>query len=47
MWAIYFDAVRKNLPQATLVFDRFHVVQHLNRAVDEVRRQKGMERDER
>lgn len=39
MWAIYTDAVRINLPWATLVFDRFHVVQHLNRAVDEVRRQ--------
>jgi len=25
-------------PQPTLVFDRFHVVQHLNRAIDEVRR---------
>jgi transposase len=39
MWAIYMEAVRTNLPWATLVFDRFHVVQHLNRALDEVRRQ--------
>jgi transposase len=39
MWSVYIDAVRKNLPQATLAFDRFHVVQHLNQAVDEVRRQ--------
>jgi len=39
MWAIYIDTVRENLPSAVLVFDRFHVVQHLNRAVDEVRRQ--------
>jgi hypothetical protein len=39
MWAIYMEAVRTNLPWATLVFDRFHAVQHLNRAVDEVRRQ--------
>jgi transposase len=39
MWAIYVDAVRQNLPRALVVFDRFHVVQHLNRAVDEVRRQ--------
>ena len=38
MWAVYIDAVREKLPQAKLVFDRFHVVQHLNRAVDEVRR---------
>jgi transposase len=39
MWAVYIDAVRLHLPQATLVFDRFHISQHLNRAVDEVRRQ--------
>lgn len=38
MWAVYFEAVRENLPKAEIVFDRFHVVQHLNRAVDEVRR---------
>jgi transposase len=39
MWAIYIEAVEARLPWATLVFDRFHVVQHLNRAVDDVRRQ--------
>src|SRR5262249_52500317 len=39
MWAVYVSAVREQLPQAQLVFDRFHVVQHLNRAVDDVRRQ--------
>lgn len=39
MWAIYLQAVRTHLPRAFVVFDRFHVVQHLNRAVDEVRRQ--------
>lgn len=39
MWAIYLDAIRLHLPKAQVVFDRFHVVQHLNRAVDEVRRQ--------
>lgn len=39
MWAVYVAAVRTFLPQALLVFDRFHVVQHLHRAVDEVRRQ--------
>jgi transposase len=38
MWAIYLKAVRQHLPHAQVVFDRFHVVQHLNRAVDEVRR---------
>jgi transposase len=39
MWSVYIDAVRQHLPQAIVVFDRFHVVQHLNRAVDDVRRE--------
>lgn len=39
MWAIYMEAVQMHLPWAIIVFDRFHVVQHLNRAVDDVRRQ--------
>ena len=39
MWSVYIDAVEGHLPQAALVFDRFHLSQHLNRAVDEVRRQ--------
>lgn len=38
MWAVYLDAVQAHLPQATVVFDRFHLSQHLSRAVDEVRR---------
>lgn len=39
MWKAYLGAIREQLPKAQLVFDRFHVVQHLNRAVDEVRRE--------
>lgn len=39
MWAVYLDAIRTHLPQALVGFDRFHVVQHLNRAVDDVRRE--------
>ena len=38
MWAPYADAVRTHLPNAKIVFDRFHIVRHLNKAVDEVRR---------
>ncbi len=38
MWAAYAKAVRQQLPKAQILFDRFHVVQHLNRALDEVRR---------
>ena len=38
MWRPYLDVVRQRAPQATVCFDRFHVVRHLNAAVDEVRR---------
>lgn len=39
MWAVYIDAIRTHLPAATIVFDRFHLSQHLSRAVDDVRRE--------
>jgi len=38
MWKPYLNVVRARAPLATVAFDRFHLVQHLNRAVDEVRR---------
>jgi transposase len=38
MWQAYLKAVRIHAPNAQVLFDRFHLVQHLNRAVDEVRR---------
>ena len=38
MWQAYLKAVRNQAPHAQVLFDRFHLVQHLNRAVDEVRR---------
>ena len=38
MWQAYLKAVRHHAPHARVLFDRFHLVQHLNRAVDEVRR---------
>jgi transposase len=41
MWQPYIDALREHLPHATLVFDKFHIVQHLMRAMDEVRRQEA------
>ncbi len=39
MWATYANLVREHAPNAQLLFDRFHIVQHLNEAVDAVRRQ--------
>jgi len=39
MWAPYADSIREHLPQARLVFDRFHLVRHCLDALDEVRRE--------
>lgn len=38
MWAAFANSVRKWAPQSVIVYDRFHVMQHANQAVDEVRR---------
>jgi transposase len=38
MWAPYATVIQRHAPRATPVFDRFHLVRHLNTAVDEVRR---------
>src|ERR1700694_3926196 len=38
MWAPYASLVRAHAPHAQILFDRFHIVKHLNEAVDEVRR---------
>lgn len=39
MWQAYETAARECLPNADVVFDRFHVSQHLNKAVDQTRRE--------
>lgn len=41
MWRPYIDMVKEHLPGATLVFDKFHITQHLLKAVDEVRREEA------
>ncbi len=38
MWQAYLKAVQNHASNAQILFDRFPLVQHLNRAVDEVRR---------
>jgi len=38
MWASYANLVKQYAPQAQILFDRFHIVKHLNEAVEEVRR---------
>ena len=39
MWEPYLQSLREHLPQAAIVFDKFHVMKHVNAAVDETRRQ--------
>ncbi len=41
MWPAYLRAIREQIPQAQVLFDRFHLVQHLNLALDTVRRQQA------
>jgi transposase len=38
MWAAYANLVKQHAPQAQILFDRFHIVKHLNEALEEVRR---------
>lgn len=38
MWKAFTNSVHRHAPQAQIVYDKFHVMQHANRAVDEVRR---------
>jgi transposase len=50
MWKPYIEIVQKYAPDAIQVFDKFHIVSHLSKTVDEVRRQeineKGKEHKE-
>ena len=39
IWEGYITAVEEELPQATIVLDRFHVARHYRNAVDELRKQ--------
>ena len=41
MWEPYATVLGELLPDATLVFDKFHIVRYLHKAVDEVRRQEA------
>lgn len=38
MWKAFANAVEAYMPQAAIVHDRFHISQHLNQSVDQVRR---------
>jgi transposase len=38
MWDPYIKSIRENLPDADIVFDRFHLKKHLNQCIDQLRR---------
>lgn len=46
MWKAYMKAAREVFPQADIVHDRFHLVQYLNKAVDQVRRREVKKQEE-
>ena len=41
MWDPYIDSIEQDLPEAKIVFDKFHIARHLSGAVDKVRRQEN------
>lgn len=38
MWPAFRNSVKGNTPQAEIIYDKFHILQHLSKAMDEVRR---------
>lgn len=38
MWKPFRNSLKKNAPQARVIFDKFHIMRHLGDALDEVRR---------
>ena len=43
MWQPYIEMISEHLPGATLVFDKFHIIQHLLKVVDHVRAEEARE----
>ena len=38
MWKAFHNSTRRHAPQAAILFDKFHVIRHLNEALDKVRK---------
>jgi transposase len=38
MWKAFHKSTRKHAPQAAILFDKFHVLRHLNEALDKIRK---------
>ena len=43
MWKAYLKVIAKKIPQAIHVLDRFHIMAHLNKAIDQVRAEEAKE----
>jgi transposase len=39
MWPAFRNSVNRHAPKAKILFDKFHIIKHLSKAMDEVRRQ--------
>lgn len=39
MWKAFEKSAKKNIPQAAILYDKFHVMKHLGEALDQVRKQ--------
>ncbi len=44
MWAPYVHVIKSRLPNALLVFEKYHIFRHLIDAVDMVRKEEARER---
>jgi len=43
MWQVFMNAVKEELPEASIVHDKFHIIKYLNEAVDKTRRAEAQE----
>ena len=42
MWKAFENSASKNIPQAAILYDKFHILDHLGKALDEVRKNEYM-----
>lgn len=38
MWKAFENSAKKNIPQASILYDKFHIIRHLNESLDKVRK---------
>ncbi len=46
MWKAYITTIKELFPEACLIHDRFHLIQYLNKAIDQVRRKEVKNHEE-